>query len=69
MSILPREDNGIPQGGGKGWNYCQCICHEKGSNAVHCMPCCDICPVCHNGIGGNMENHLRETHPEHGVKK
>jgi hypothetical protein len=43
------------------WYYCPCMCH-KSSSVKHCIPCCIICPICKQGIVGNINKHIYEIH-------
>lgn len=44
---------------------CECSCHDRGKDgmpyAVHCIPCCCLCPYCErNIIRHRYEKHLKD---------
>jgi hypothetical protein len=45
-----------------GWSYCRCGCHSNPGAVKHCIPCCDICPICNRGVKGSLAEHIEEIH-------
>lgn len=62
-SEAPTDDEPF-SGISRAWHECRCDCHYPWSKKTHCMPCCTSCSICGSHICGNLEEHIRQTHPD-----